>query len=130
MLVGVIGFNPRNSGGAQKELIWLSLEIEQSKLNRERSLLMLDKSLLMYFALLIVGIIGFINEYITVKYLNIVVILSFCVLVAGLIPYMVTMFKEESRLSALLSAYHHKDKKLIQKASRGAQSRRKARRPR
>lgn len=123
MLIGVISGNSRNSGGAQKELIWLSLEIEQSKLNRERSLLMLDKSLLMYFAFLIVGIIGFINEYITVKYLNIVVILSFCVLASGLIPYMVTMFKEEKRLSALLSAYQ-------QKAGRGAQRHRKARGPR
>ena len=119
------GEGSRNSKARPEDLIWLSLEIEQSKLNREKSLLMLDKSLLMYFAFLIVGIVGFINRYMTVQLLNVVVILSFCVLASGLIPYMITMSKEENRLNALLGAYRTKEKKTFQNAGK---SQRKAKR--
>ncbi len=125
-MIGLVG---GSSGANQKELIWLSLEIEQSKLNREKSLLMLDKSLLMYFSFLVVGIIGFVNSYITVKYLNIVIVLSFCVLASGLIPYMITMYREEKRLDALLRAYQNKEQKLIT-ADRGKSNPRKPRRKR
>ena len=96
----VLGNGSKSAG--PDELIRLSLEIEQSKLNRENSLLMLDKSLLMYFAFLIVGIVGFINKYIDVRYLNFIILLSFCVLASGLIPYMITMDKEVKRLNGLL----------------------------
>ena len=130
-MVYVLLNSSKNSGNSKigpQDLIWLSLEIEQSKLNREKSLLMLDKSLLMYFAFLIVGIVGFINKYLTVQSLNIVVILSFLVLASGLIPYMITMYKEEKRLNALLSAYRTKEQKMIQQSDRGSSHRRKRKR--
>ena len=129
VLVGS-GKSSGNSRTSTQEFIRLSLEIEQSKLNREKSLLMLDKSLLMYFAFLIVGIVGFINKYLTVMSLNIVVILSFCVLASGLIPYMITMNREETRLNVLLSNYRVKEEIFIQKAGKGISKRQKARRPR
>lgn len=81
----------------------LSLEIEKSKLNREKSLLLLDKSLLMYFAFLIIGIVGFINKYLDARYLNIMIVLSFGVLAVGLVPYMLTMSREEKRLNVLIA---------------------------
>ncbi len=83
----------------------LSLEIEKSKLNREKSLLLLDKSLLMYFAFLIIGIVGFINKYLDARFLNILIGLSFGVLAVGLVPYMMTMGREEKKLNELIIAY-------------------------
>lgn len=83
----------------------LSLEIEKSKLNREKSLLLLDKSLLVYFAFLIVGIIGFINKYFDARLLNVMIIMSFGVLAVGLVPYMITMAGEEKKLNSLIAAY-------------------------
>ena len=80
----------------------LQLEIEKSKLNREKSLLLLDKSLLMYFAFLIIGVVGFVNNYLDVRYLNIMIALSFGVLAVGLVPYMLTMSREEKKLNALI----------------------------
>ena len=129
VLVGS-GKSSGNFRTGTEELIRLSLEIEQSKLNREKSLLMLDKSLLMYFAFLVVGIVGFINKYLTVTSLNVVVILSFLVLASGLVPYMITMNKEEKRLDALLNAYKNKEQKFIQKEGNGISKRQKARKPR
>lgn len=83
----------------------LALEIEKSKLNREKSLLLLDKSLLVYFAFLIIGIIGFINKYLDGRYLNIMIVMSFGVLTVGLVPYMLTMAGEEKKLNSLIKTY-------------------------
>lgn len=90
--------------GSKEEML-LSLEIEKSKLNREKSLLLLDKSLLMYFAFLIIAVVGFINKYLDAKYLNIMIVLSFGVLAVGLVPYMLTMGREERRLNTMISSY-------------------------
>ena len=93
----------RKSAMSGKEELLLQLEIEKSKLNREKSLLLLDKSLLMYFAFLIIGVVGFINKYIDAKYLNIMVVLGFGVLAVGLVPYMLTMSREEKKLNSLIA---------------------------
>ncbi|HIG98377.1 TPA: hypothetical protein HA231_03060 [Candidatus Woesearchaeota archaeon] len=93
------------------EELLLSLEIEKSKLNREKSLLLLDKSLLMYFAFLIIGVVGFVNKFLDARYLNIMIVLSFGVLAVGLVPYMLTMGREEKRLNTLIQAYQGKKKK-------------------
>ena len=85
--------------------IFLQLEIEKSKLNREKSLLLLDKSLLMYFAFLIIGVIGFVNKYLDVRYLNIMIVLSFGVLAVGFVPYILTMSREEKKLNALIANF-------------------------
>ena len=84
----------------------LQLEIEKSKLNREKSLLLLDKSLLMYFAFLIIGVVGFVNNYLDVRYLNIMIALSFGVLAVGLVPYMLTMSREEKKLNSLIAGVY------------------------
>ncbi len=83
----------------------LALELEKSKLNREKSLLLLDKALLVYFAFLTVGIIGFLNKYLDARYLNMMIIMSFGVLAVGLVPYMLTMAGEEKKLNALIATY-------------------------
>lgn len=90
--------------GVSDEMV-LALEIEKSKLNREKSLLLLDKSLLVYFAFLIVGVIGFVNKYLDARYLNIMIVMSFGVLAVGLVPYMLTMAGEEKKLNALIATY-------------------------
>ena len=106
----------------------LALEIEKSKLNREKSLLLLDKSLLIYFAFLTVGIIGFLNKYFDARYLNIMIIMSFGVLAVGLVPYMLTMAGEEKKLNALIDAYASgrsiSDSISISKASSGKKRKR------
>jgi hypothetical protein len=82
----------------------LSLEIEKSKIQREKSLLLIDKGLLLYFSFLFVGIIGFLNHYVSTTVLNMLVIMSFAVLGIAIAPYIVTMQKEENRLNELLKS--------------------------
>ncbi len=80
-----------------------SILLEHSRMNREKSLLVLDKSLLMYFSFIFVGVVGFVSGYSDYKFLNIMVVLSFGVLAIGVIPYVITMHNEEKRLKSMLS---------------------------
>jgi Flp pilus assembly protein TadB len=81
----------------------LLVTLEHSRMNREKSLLVLDKALLLYFSFIFVGVIGFISGYLTVVLLNTLIILSFGVLVVGVLPYLVTMTREEKRLKELIN---------------------------
>src|SRR3989338_7650817 len=77
-----------------------SILLESSRMNREKSLLVLDKSLLMYFSFIFVGVVGFVSGYFDSKFLNIMVVLSFGVLAVGVVPYLITMHNEEKRLNS------------------------------
>ena len=76
--------------------------LEHSRLTREKSHQVLDKSLLMYFSFIILGVVGFITGYIDAKFLNTMVLLGFGVLLIGFASYIITMHKEEKRLNNLL----------------------------
>ncbi|MBN2454195.1 hypothetical protein JXB11_01480 [Candidatus Woesearchaeota archaeon] len=80
----------------------LALEIEKSKINREKSILLIDKGLLLYFAFLFTAVLGFLNGYVTVNILNLLVIMSFGVLAVAITPYLITMHKEEQRLNTFI----------------------------
>ena len=82
--------------------IQASILLEHSRMNREKSLLVLDKSLLMYFSFIFVGVVGFVGGYLDAKFLNIMVVLSFGVLGVGIVPYVMTMHREEQRLKGMI----------------------------
>ncbi len=86
--------------GVNKELI--HLEVEKSRLNREKSMLVMNKSLILYFVFMFVAVLGFINHYINRTMLNVLIIMGLCVLVIGTIPYVKTMHTEEQRLNELI----------------------------
>ena len=79
-----------------------SIILEHSRMNREKSLLVLDKSMLIYFSFIFVGVIGFVGGYLDAKLLNVMVLLSFGVLLVGIVPYVMTMHKEEKRLNSMI----------------------------
>ena len=84
----------------EKEIIYL--EIEKSKIDREKSKLVLNKSLVLYIAFMLVGIVGFAFEYIDSTLLNILVIAGIFVLILGTTPYLLVTHKEEKRINELL----------------------------
>ena len=90
---------------SKKELL-VSIELERSKLNREKSLILLDKALLIYFSFLFVGVVGFVSGYVKNDVLNMLIILGFGALIVGVIPYIVTMHKEGVRLDEMLDKLH------------------------
>ncbi|MBN2567405.1 hypothetical protein JXB02_04960 [Candidatus Woesearchaeota archaeon] len=81
----------------------IDLEIEKSKLNREKSMLVLNKAIFLYFSFLFVGVVGFINGYLNKGLLNLLILMGLCVLVIGVVPYIRTMHHEERSLEALIA---------------------------
>ncbi|MCP3681920.1 MAG: hypothetical protein GY861_04445 [bacterium] len=88
----------------KKDELAVLIELERSKLNREKSVLVLDKALLLYFSFIFIGILGFINKFIGTDILNLLVLMSFGVLLIGIAPYLVTMHKEDKRMESLLNS--------------------------
>jgi len=87
-------------GELKKEGIYLKLEM--SRIEREKSKIVLDKSLLLYFCFLIVGVIGFTFNYLDSLLLNTLIISGIVVLVVGSLPYILTVTKEEREIKRLL----------------------------
>jgi hypothetical protein len=84
----------------EKEVILL--EVEKSRLNREKSMLVMNKSLILYFVFMFVAVLGFINGYVTRTLLNVLIVMGLSVLIIGTVPYVKTMHEEERRLNDLL----------------------------
>ena len=71
------------------------LELEKSKISREKAGMVLSKGLTLYVAFLLVGIIGFANEYIDAFMLNVLVIAGIVVLFISTLPYVIIVHNEE-----------------------------------
>jgi hypothetical protein len=80
----------------------IELEVEKSRLNREKSMLVMNKSLILYFCFMFVAVLGFINGYIGRTLLNVLIVMGLCVLIIGTVPYVKTMHSEELRLDDLI----------------------------
>lgn len=84
----------------------ISLEIERSRVRRERVLIILNKAVILYFAFIFIGVIGFLNDYISTDMLKLVIMMGFLALIIGIIPYLSTNRKEDMTLSNLLAHLH------------------------
>jgi hypothetical protein len=80
----------------------IELELEKSRLNREKCALILNKSVFLYFTFMFIGVIGFVNGYIKPLTLNLIIILGLFALIVGTAPYMAMAHKEHKNLTALL----------------------------
>ena len=79
-----------------------SIVIEHSRINREKSLLVLAKSILLYFSFIFVGVVGFVNGFVDPKLLGVMMVLSVVILILGTFTYFVAVHKEEKFLTDLL----------------------------
>lgn len=80
----------------------IELELEKSRLNREKSILVLNKSVFLYFTFMFIGVVGFVNNYISSTTLNLITILGLLALIIGTVPYLFIAKKEQEHLTELL----------------------------
>jgi hypothetical protein len=80
----------------------LELEIKKSDIRREKTKLVLDKSIWLYFLFMIIGSIGFVYGYVNSKMLNFIIIIGFIILIIGALPYITTVSKEEKRIDEFI----------------------------
>ena len=86
----------------ENELGIIYLEIEKSRIKREKSKIVLNKSLFLYAVFLAVGIFGFINNYLDSSMLNVLIIMGIFVLVTGTLPYVLVSLKEEKKIDRMI----------------------------
>lgn len=79
-----------------------SLELEKVRLNREKTLIVLDKGLMLYFVFILTAVLGYINHLVTPKILNLLIVLSFGVLSIILISYVRNFSLEEKTVNSLI----------------------------
>ena len=85
----------------EKEIMYL--EIEKSRINREKSKLVLNKSLLLYFTFMVVGVLGFVFNYIDAALLNVLIIAGIFVLITGTVPYLTIVSREEKKIDGFIA---------------------------
>ena len=78
------------------------LEIEKSKIQRERAKLVLEKSIALYFIFMIIAVLGFIYDYIDSTMLNVLIVLGIVILLAGTLPYLMITNREEKKIESFL----------------------------
>lgn len=79
------------------------LEIEKSRIQREKSSIVLNKSIVLFFCFLFIGVIGFAFEYLDSFLLNVLVIIGIIILLMGTVPYVIITNKEEKKIDELLN---------------------------
>ena len=85
------------------ERILYHLKMEETRLRMNHSVTVLDKSILIYFLFLFVAIVGFINSYVNVQMLYLLVICGMFVLIIGLLPYVRTAVEESGQLERMIA---------------------------
>jgi len=81
------------------------LEIEKSRIKREKAKIVLNKSLFLYVAFLLVGVFGFVNHYIDSSMLNVLIILGIFILFVGTMPYVLITYQEEKKINSMLKGF-------------------------
>ncbi len=78
------------------------LEIERSKLSREKGRLALITGLLLYVGLTLAGVVGFAFDYISLTMLYVFIFLAIIVLALGTIPYILIIRREDTVINHYL----------------------------
>jgi len=91
----------RKLSEAEKHMLLLT--IEKMKLQREKALIILGGSIMLFIAFIVVAIVGVLNELITKNMLNLLVTIGLASLIVGIIPYAKFVMKEEKSLERTLN---------------------------
>lgn len=86
------------------------LKVEESRLKLHNSITVFDKSIVLYFFFLFVGVIGFINNLIDVNLLYGLVICGIFVLIVGLVPYIRSATAQSGLIERLINELEKRKK--------------------
>ncbi|MBW2975317.1 hypothetical protein KY366_06375 [Candidatus Woesearchaeota archaeon] len=80
----------------------INLELERSRIKREKAKIVLNMGLVLYFGFLIAGIVGFAFKHIDSFLLNVLVVCGIIILIVSTLPYLIIVHKEEKWISLKL----------------------------
>lgn len=82
-----------------KSLIY-EMELELSKLKRDKSIIVLNKSIFLYFFFIFLAVLSILTGFKT--FFNLLVVLGLLSLIVGSVPYIRTMYFEEQNLKNMI----------------------------
>ncbi len=93
------------------ELKLLEINIERSRIARERAILVFLESLFIYFSFMFIAVFGFVNKFLNGETLNWLVLAGLLALCIGVLPSVYMMFKEGRKFDELYEQYQLRLKK-------------------
>ena len=93
------------------ELKLLEINIERSRIARERAILVFLESLFIYFSFMFIAVFGFVNKFLNGETLNWLVLAGLLALCIGVLPSVYMMFKEGKKFDELYEQYKLRLKK-------------------
>ena len=93
----------RKISDIEKQMIFIL--IEKSKVKRERSMIILNKGFLIFFAFIIITALAKLNEFIPQAYLNMLFLFGIGVLIVAVMLYHSVISEEEKNLDKLLESF-------------------------
>jgi hypothetical protein len=88
---------------SDRELMIMKLDLEKVKFEREKADIALNKSLFLYFIILFIAVVGFVNGMANLMMLNILILTGIAVLIIGSIPYLRYTIKQRDMLDNFIS---------------------------
>ena len=83
-----------------KNSMIFEMELELSKLKREKSVIVLNKSIFLYFFFIFLAVLSLLTGFI--NFFNILVVLGLLTIIVGSVPYIRTMYVEEKNLKEMI----------------------------
>jgi hypothetical protein len=93
----------RKLSDIEKEL--LTITIEKSRIQRERSMAIFDKGIMIFFGFLIVAYMNNIHHFLSDMFVNVLFFFAILVLIISIAAYQTVIKKEEKYLDELLEGY-------------------------
>lgn len=87
---------------SSKEQQKIALQIEKSKMKRDKSVVILNRGLIIYFCIILMAVFGFVNNYFSKITLNALIISAVLMLTAASIPFIASMYRDEKDIEDMI----------------------------
>lgn len=87
---------------SQKEQQKIALQIERSKMKRDKSVVILNRGLIIYFCTILLAVFGFVNNYLSRITLNVLIIGAVLILIAAAMPFIASMYRDERDIDCMI----------------------------
>lgn len=85
-----------------KERQKIALQIEKSKMKRDKSVVILNRGLIVYFCIILMAVFGFVNNYLSRITLNVLIISAVLILTAASMPFIASMYRDEKDIEDMI----------------------------
>ncbi len=98
---GTKKYSKKSASFSDNDSMVFEIELELSKLKREKSVIVLNKAIFLYFFFIFFAVISLLTGF--VAFFNLLVVMGLLSVIIGSIPYINTMYSEEKNLKDMIT---------------------------